>query len=213
MLHHSIDGYNINMLKTKTLYGLVLAGGMSSRMKTDKSALNVHGKSQLAFCYELLTPYCQQVFISTRPGQLTSTLMKNYSQIHDIEPFINIGPLGGILSAMTQHPEADWLVVACDLPYLNAKTISHLIQFRNTKKFATAFKSTEDDLPEPLCTIYEAHSLDSLLEFRKNSHTCPRKFLINHDVELLTQPDKLALINVNNPDEFRKAKSYFKNQK
>ncbi len=195
------------------LYGLVLAGGQSTRMKQDKATLDVHGKSQVTFCYELLTPFCDQVFVSTRKDQFDSRNLKDYLQVHDIEPFINIGPLGGILSAMTQHPEADWLVVACDLPYLNPKTIKHLIQKRNPKKMATAFISAEDEMPEPLCAIYEAHSLDALMNFRKDGGACPRKFMLNHAVELLTQPDKKALINVNNPEEYRKARSFFSHVK
>lgn len=192
-----------------SLYGLVLAGGKSTRMKQDKATLDVHGKSQLTFCYELLAPVCDQVFISTRQDQLDSRNLKDYLQIHDIEPFLNSGPLGGILSAMMQHPEADWLVVACDLPYLTPKTIKYLTQKRNRKKMATAFISTEDNLPEPLCAVYEAHALDALMNFRKDGGLCPRKFMMNHDVELLAQPDKKALINVNNPEEYRKARSFF----
>jgi molybdopterin-guanine dinucleotide biosynthesis protein A len=199
--------------KKNSLYGLVLAGGKSSRMKKDKSALDIHGKSQIAFAYELLTPYCDQVFISIRKDQSQSELFKNYLQLYDTDPFLNMGPLGGILSAMTQHPEADWLVLACDLPYVTSKTIKYLIEHRKTDKVATAYISEEDDLPEPLCAIYEAHSLDQLLDYRKNNHSCPRKFMINSDVALVKQPEKHSLINVNNPDDYRKAKSFFKNLK
>lgn len=191
------------------LYGLVLAGGKSTRMKQDKATLDIHGKSQVAFCYELLTPYCDQVFVSTRKDQPEAFKLRDFLQVNDIEPFINIGPLGGILSAMTQHPEADWFVVACDLPYLDQKTIKHLIHKRNRKKMATAYLDADDELPEPLCAIYESHSLDSLMAFRKEGGKCPRKFMMSHEIELLTQPDKMALINVNDPDEYRKARSYF----
>ncbi len=197
----------------KSLYGLVLAGGKSTRMKQDKATMDVHGKSQITFCYELLTPVCDQVFISTRPDQFDARNLKDYLQIHDIEPFINIGPIGGILSAMMQHPEADWLVVACDLPYLNAKSIKHLMQKRNPTKMATAFVSVEDRLPEPLCAIYEAHGLDHLMAFRKEGGICPRKFMLNHDVELVKPTDKKALINVNNPEDYRKARSFFHGSK
>jgi molybdenum cofactor guanylyltransferase len=199
--------------KKNSLYGLVLAGGKSTRMKKDKSALDIHGKSQIAFAYELLTQYCDQVFVSIRKDQSQSELFKNYLQLYDSDPFLNIGPLGGILSAMTQHPEADWLVLACDLPYVTPKTIKYLIEHRNREKVATAYISEEDDLPEPLCAIYEAHSLDQLIDYRKNNHICPRKFMMNTDVALVKQPEKNSLINVNNPDDYRKAKSFFKNLK
>ena len=139
--------------KSNPLYGLILTGGKSTRMGKDKALLNYHGKTQTEFCYELLEGFCDKVFISNRKDQSVVQGHKGLPQIHDHENYSGIGPLAGILSSMQKYPKAAWLVLACDLPYVCAKTIKHLIEHRNSKRLATAYQSSHDQLPEPLCDL------------------------------------------------------------
>lgn len=192
-------------MKNKKLYGLVLAGGKSTRMGKDKASLEYFGKKQAVVCYELLSRFCEKVFISNRMEQALKEGQKGFPQIHDKAPFLSIGPLGGILSAMATHPKVSWLVLACDLPYVNKEVIKDLLKKRNQGKLATAYASTYDNLPEPLCTVYEAHSRRALLKYFKDGGICPRKFLMNHNVELLTQELPGALDNVNTLKEYKEA--------
>lgn len=191
---------NLNNAQS-SLYGLVLAGGHSTRMDVDKSMLDYHGKSQVEHCCDLLSNLCGSVFISNREDQSQLRGHKNFPQIHDI--FHNIGPLGGILSAMSVHPDVAWLVLACDLPLVNKKTIELLIRQRDRSKIATAFKSIKDPkLPEPLCAIYETKSQSQLKKFLDRGIHCPRKILISSDVHLIVQDQKSALNNINNQQEY-----------
>ncbi len=188
----------------ENLYGLVLAGGLSSRMKTDKSILDYHGKSQVAYCFDLLSQKCRKVFVSNRESQAQIKGHKNLPQIHDT--FSNIGPLGGILTAMTKYPQMSWVVLACDLPFVNQETIDTLIRQRDTSKIATAYISSKDPhLPEPLCAIYEPNAFVTLKEFYDRGIHCPRKILINSEVCLIEQNEKSSLTNINNLQEFQAA--------
>lgn len=193
-------------MKIKDLYGLVLMGGRSSRMKMNKASLEFHGIKQSVYAYNLLQNFCEGVFISCREDQKDEEGTRGLPQIYDTAPYLNIGPLGGILSARQQYPSAAWLVLACDLPFVNSKTIQRLIQKRNPGKMATAYISTHDNLPEPLCAIYERQSYALAIKYFENGQTCPRKFLINSDVELITQLDPKSLDNVNTPEEYSFAK-------
>ena len=186
-----------------SLYGLVLTGGKSSRMGKDKSLLNYHGKMQVEVCYDLLKNFCEKIFISNREDQAELPGHKGLPQIHDHQNYSGIGPLAGILSAMEEYPKTAWLVLACDLPYVSAATIQHLIQNRNPKQLATAYKSAQNQLPEPLCAIYEPEFYQAILKFLKQGIDCPRKIMINSDVKLLEQTDAAALDNINNPEEFK----------
>ncbi|SHL67190.1 NTP transferase domain-containing protein [Hymenobacter psychrotolerans] len=180
--------------------GLVLAGGRSQRMGHDKGKLAYHhGQEQRAYAAELLAPFCQDVHVSCRPDQATELEYAGLRPLPDT--FADLGPLSGLLSAFRLDPNAAWLVVACDLPFLSAATLQHLLENRHPGRMATAFQSPENEWPEPLITIWEPRSYGTLLRFLSLGYSCPRKSLINSDIELLAAPAPEELRNVNTPEE------------
>lgn len=181
------------------LYGLVLAGGRSSRMHADKAALTYRRRPQLELAFELLTPFVSRAWVSVREDQRDDPLRAAYPQIVD-GPGVE-GPIAGIIAALSAHSEAAWLVVACDLPLLDANTLRGLLAGRDNSRLATAFRSATDGLPEPLCAIYEPASRESILRFVASGISCPRKFLSRHDVALLAPASPSALANTNTPEE------------
>jgi len=183
------------------LFGLVLAGGASTRMQRDKAAIDYHGQSQLQWTFHLLTHVCAATFVSVRPDQREEPTRAGLPQIVDRQP--GIGPIAGIAAALLAHPKAAWLVVACDLPFLNESTLRHLIEHRDSSKLASAYRSSHDGLPEPLCAIWEPAAREPLLAHLAAGKQCPRKLLINADTLLLDLPDSRALDNVNTADEFK----------
>ena len=181
------------------LRGLVLAGGLSQRMLTDKSRLRYHGgQEQRAHAAALLAAVCQDVHVSGRPAQLDD-LPANLQPLPDT--FLGLGPLGGLLTAFQTDPNAAWLVLACDLPFLTPATLEFLVENRAPGRFATTFQSPENEFPEPLITIWEPRSYAGLLRFLSLGYSCPRKALINSDIELLPAPRPEELRNINTPAE------------
>lgn len=181
------------------LHGLVLAGGQSRRMGHDKALLVRDGQSQLSYVAALLGQVADEVFISSRSDQQQDPERSQFANI--IDRYEDIGPIAGILSAMDEHPGADWLVVACDLPNIDVQTLEYLIAHRSVSSPFTAYKSSHDGLPEPLCAIYRSGSDSVLRKFVADGTVCPRKMLINSDTKLLGQPNPSALDNVNTPDD------------
>ena len=188
------------------LHGLVLAGGRSTRMGHDKAALQYAGRSQLERAFALLEPLVTRCFVSVRDDQRNDPLRARYPQVVDAASGLE-GPAAGIVSALRAHPQAAWVVVACDLPFLDAGTLQHLIARRDPTRLATAFRSSHDALPEPLCAIYEPAALAALEQFIAGGRNCPRKFLIQSATLLLEQPTAEALDNVNTPAELDQARS------
>lgn len=187
------------------LYGLVLAGGKSVRMGSDKTIMQWHGKEQRYYIADLLTNCCKDVYISCRREQQTE-IDKNYKTLVDSET--GAGPLIGILSAFKANPNVAWLVVASDLPLLDTSTLQFLVQNRNTNAVATTFRSSFDGLPEPLITIWEPSAYPKLLEHIAAGFTCPRKALIRneHEVKIVTALDPDALLNANTPEDAEKVR-------
>ncbi|MGH8199209.1 MAG: NTP transferase domain-containing protein [Steroidobacteraceae bacterium] len=185
------------------LYGLVLAGGHSTRMQRDKATLEYAGHSQLERAVELVTPLVERVFVSVRPDQAGDALRARFAQIVDSGEVE--GPIAGIIAAQSRHPHAAWLVLACDLPLLDQQTLAHLLRARRPEQQATAYRSSRDGLPEPLCAIYEPSSREAIRAHVASGRDCPRKFLINADTRLIDQPEPGALDNVNTPQEYGSA--------
>ena len=185
------------------LFGLVLAGGASTRMRTDKAALQYHGQPQLQWAFELVAKFCAASFVSVRPDQRGDAARAGHPQIVDRQP--GIGPIAGISAALLEQPKAAWLVLACDLPFLTEHTLEHLIAHRDASKIATAYRSAHDGLPEPLCAIWEPAAREPVLAYLATGKQCPRKFLINSDTKLLDLPESQALDNVNTVEEFAAA--------
>ncbi len=186
-----------------TLFGLVLAGGASTRMRTDKAALQYHGQPQLHWAFELASKFCAASFVSVRPDQRDDATRASFPQIVDRQP--GIGPIAGISAALLEHPKAAWLVLACDLPFLTERTLRHLIAHRDPHKIATAYRSAHDGLPEPLCAIWEPAAREPVLAYIATGKQCPRKLLINSHTALLDLPEQQALDNVNTAEEFNSA--------
>lgn len=177
--------------------GLVLTGGKSSRMGTDKSELNYHGKPQKEFVKELLESKGFETFYSV------ATHEGNSNEIHDT--FFNLGPFGGICSAFQKDPNSAWFVLATDVPFVDESLVGLLLKKRNPSKVATAVRGKGKPFPEPLITIFEPKAYPMLLQYLAQGYSCPRKMLINSDVEIVEVDDAL-IRNINTPQEYEEAK-------
>ena len=178
--------------KKPILNGLVLVGGKSKRMGTDKSSLAYHGTSQRKHLFGLLKKsVIGDVFISSRKEQ--DIHHKNLIP----DTFLGLGPLGGICSA--------FLVVATDLPFVSDELLNLLISKRNPSKIATTFIGKNNLFPEPLITIWEPKAYPIILQFLAMGYSCPRKVLINSEVEMITI-DEHFIRNINTPEEFEAVK-------
>ncbi len=194
------------MNSKQKLRGLVLAGGRSSRMGRDKAAL-VHpdGRTLLRRCHDLLREAgCETVAISLRHDQEIPAGLDRTEIVRDREG-ASVGPIGGIVTGMRLDPAADWLVLACDLPRLDAATLAHLISSKQTDEKFLAYRSEFDGLPEPLCTLYSQAALPILEQAQADDFRCPRKILIRNDCRLLDPVTPRALDNANTPEDWATA--------
>lgn len=113
------------------IYGLVLCGGYSTRMGTDKGTILKNGKTWASIVYEKLIPFSDKVLVSVRQSQLN--LYQTYFEKEILIPDNTSiqGPFAGIISAHNSQKNADWLVLPCDmidfdLDYLKKLTEEYL---------------------------------------------------------------------------------------
>lgn len=188
------------------LSALLLSGGASRRMQADKATLDYGGRPQLLRAWDLLQSLgVARAYVSIRPDQCGDTLRAGLPTLADAVP--SVGPVAGIVTAQQAFPAEAWLVLACDLPLLDAATLRRLIDARDPQCDATAFSSRHDALPEPLCAIWEPSAAPLLRQRLEAGHYCPRKALLQLRTRQLPAPGH-ALDNVNTPDELLQARRH-----
>lgn len=90
---------------------IILAGGKSSRMGTDKGLILFGDKQLVNFSIELSKKICNDIYISTSNNDYS---LFGYPLISDIVP--EIGPIGGLHAAMTNLQADSFFIISCDIP-------------------------------------------------------------------------------------------------
>ncbi len=193
---NDISSFIRSKISIPPINGLVLAGGKSIRMGEDKSQIKYHGMPQEIFMSEQLRSITSQTFISK-----ADKIESDHGIPIIADSFLGLGPYGAILSAFKYNPNAAWLVVACDQPLLREEHLSVLIKNRNSAKMATCYYNPETNFPEPLITLWEPKAYPRLLSFLSMGYSCPRKVLINSDIQIIEVEDDSFMKNVNTPEQ------------
>ena len=137
------------------LTGIVLAGGLSSRLGHDKAELRLEsgsGIDLLARSVALLRAVCAKTLVIGRRNP-------NYDCLPDDTP--RQGPVGGIATALRAAGTA-CLVISCDLPFMEGAVIRRLIAAhaaRPAGMLCTLYKQRETGHVEALVAIYEPECL------------------------------------------------------
>ena len=180
------------------LYGLVLAGGQSTRMGADKSLIAYHGKPQHLHVFELLSQYCDQVYTSCKHPAEKNSFKNPLADVYALH-----SPLNGILTAFAHAPKAAWLTLPVDMPNVDAHTLAYLLQHRDTSRVATCFYDSDVKYPEPLLAVWEPAAKQLLENFYSAGNSSPRKFLIEHHAHVIKAVDVKVLTNINTSDDLK----------
>ena len=157
----------------KNLLGVVLCGGKSKRMGSDKGLMTNYGKTWVETVAGKLLSLKMPVVVSINALQRES-----YTEIFSPEDLvvdsvdIN-GPLKGLLSVHEKYPEQDILLMACDLIEMDELTLINLIGHYQSQS-AFDFFAYHEDFAEPFCAIYTSRGLKPILE--KAEHHSLLKF-------------------------------------
>jgi molybdenum cofactor guanylyltransferase len=135
----------------------VLVGGRSSRMGRDKALLPYRGRPLAQWIAAAVAESAGNVTLIGSP-QLYSGV--GYPVISDLFP--GEGPLGGILTAL-RHSNAEWnLIVACDMPEIDAGLLIRLLDAARQFEADALLPVTSEGPPQPLCAVYRRTSLAPL---------------------------------------------------
>lgn len=174
------------------ILGLVLAGGLSSRMGEDKALLRIGGRTLLERTTEVL-----------RDAGATRVAISGARDGGIPDRWPQTGPVGGIASAALVLPDGEWLVVPVDMPRLGPDVLRPLLAERS--EAVTHWQ----DHPLPMRLRMDAMTRDALADAMTRTGRASSVFGLQTRVGATTLPldglDTRGLLNCNTPDEWREA--------
>ena len=136
---------------------LVLAGGKSRRMNgNNKAFLEFENKSFIESITDQLIGF-NNIYISVDNKEKYRNL--NFTLVEDM--YKDIGPMGGIYSALKSIEEKYIFVIACDMPKIKKEFIECLCEFI-TEDVQCIVTQDEEGRINPLAGIYSKHLIDKI---------------------------------------------------
>lgn len=189
-------------MKTRDdITGVLLAGGKSSRMGSDKALLHIDELPLIAHVANSLLQVFTKVVVASDRSEIYSFL--HLPTCPDI--YKDCGPLGGIHAAFISTNADTLFVTTCDLPFITADDIRTIIAHRGKSPIAVA---EQDDKIQPLFGIYDRSILPFLEETLDKRRFGVFDFARAAGMQLIVLPQadprstRSVLTNINTPDDY-----------
>lgn len=183
------------------LTGIIACGGKSSRMGFDKSMIAYTGIPHAYYLYELLSHFCDDVYLSHNQ---TQNFDNYYKQIPDLKEYVDRGPVTALLTAISSFPGNSIMLIGCDYAHITLKEIEMLVENRKLNSLAICFKN-ESGIHEPMPAIYECDSHFAILERFNNNKYSLREFLEYNSIVSLVPDNYRNLKSIDQPNEIGSA--------
>jgi molybdenum cofactor guanylyltransferase len=201
---------------TLSVAGIILTGGFSRRMGSDKALLSVPGREQVTFLAHLtglLTTVCCEVVLVVRDEDqatrykeyLTTQEARSVRIVNDKVP--SVGPLMGLYSGLSTIQTSHALVTAVDMPFMQKDMLSFLLSYTLNESLLIP---VVDNIPQVLLALYPRTILSILEICLQNGQRDLRSLLKIAPVHYIeeTQLRKVdpllrSFVNVNTPGDLR----------
>jgi molybdopterin-guanine dinucleotide biosynthesis protein A len=197
------------MIQAASCVGVVLAGGKSARMGMEKAALCIGDEALLARIVRRLHLALLEVYVVGPPHLVA--LAPGTPVIPDETP--DIGPLGGLSTALAHAPSQHVFVMGCDMPFVEPSLVRAMARYGERYPGADVVALRTLRGLEPLHAVYahtcasavwerlaaaDGKSLSALLE-RLNVKELPASIVARYD------PSGRSTFNANSPEDWREA--------
>jgi molybdopterin-guanine dinucleotide biosynthesis protein A len=166
------------------MLGVVLCGGKSTRMGTDKGLIKQNAIPWAQLAYDKLSALDVKVVLSINRAQ-AETYQRVFQPSLLIEDWDQIefkGPLRGLMSVHAKYPGEDLILLACDMPAMEVNILRQLLEYRNTDPSKDVYIFTNSGEPEPLCGIFCSAGLTKVFKMYSEKTLVKEsmKFIIEH---------------------------------
>jgi molybdopterin-guanine dinucleotide biosynthesis protein A len=179
--------------------GVVLAGGKGRRLGGDKAIVELEGRALVHYPIEALHGVCDDVVVVAK----RDTILPPLSGVADlwIEPDEPRHPLVGVGHALRLAVGRPVLVVAVDLPLMDAATLRAIMTAELDDGVAVVPRV--HGRLQPLCALYTPRALPGLADFDADARTTEVVEALG--VRVLDGLDETAFYNVNAPEDLLQA--------
>lgn len=186
------------MNSKKTITGIVLAGGKSRRMSTDKALLLFKGKPFLSHVIEALMPMADEILIvsdNKKHGEF------NFKRVSDT--MIDAGPLSGLHAGLKHSNTELNIILSCDVPLIQTSVLE-IILANNTDEY-DVIQIEEEGKSHPLIALYKKRVTPHLLVALQKGERKLSKALIGLNVKSISisKSHYEALRNINTRSDLK----------
>lgn len=192
----------------------VQAGGNSTRMGQNKALVELAGKPLIAHVIERLRPLHADILIVARdPAAVAFLGVPVYA---DRVP--DLGPIGGLMTALTHAAQPTVLMVGCDMPFASPALFAALMQIQS--EAASPYDAVVpywNERPQPLHALYHAQCLPRVVQMIETGERRMHRLLDTLNVRVFTHEetarydrDGQAFTNLNTPDDVAAAHAYIR---
>ncbi|MEI6140870.1 MAG: molybdenum cofactor guanylyltransferase [Mariniphaga sp.] len=186
--------------------GIVLAGGKSSRMGSDKSKMILNSKTLIEYSIEALKPLCETIVISSNNNIYDYTGCEAWpDDLPDGSPMI------GIYSCLKRSQTEYNIFLSCDIPLISTSLLEYLLS--NSSDFNITVPIHGNNLIEPLCGIYKKSCINVLKGFIDQGNYRLNECIRSSTHQLVkidpaTDFPENLFTNINTQEDFRKLLIY-----
>lgn len=195
---------------------VILAGGKSTRMGTDKCTLLFHSKPLIYWPYNVLNNIAEEIIISVSCKEETTAIKEYFGEnveiVTDEKP--NLGPISGILSSFKRVKGEYVALSPCDSPLIKSELYQRLFDKANGADGAVPLIGS---YWEPLHGVYKKEAMLSaiknILAEGKNRFQDTFEYLnirefTEDDIKDI-DPNFYSFVNINSIKDLTKASSIF----
>lgn len=191
---------------------IILSGGKSSRMGTNKALLKLNEKTTIERMVDILKVYFDDIILVTNDKDSYQFL--GVKMVSDHYP--GKGPLAGFHAGLKASAYDVNFIVACDMPFISGELASTLV-----KKIDhyDAVVPVINGKMQTLCAVFQKNCVNKIEECIENGRLPIKKLLEHLNVLYLTEKDlevysnmdmERVFFNMNHPHEYEDAKKWLR---
>lgn len=186
------------MKEHHNITGIILAGGKSTRIGTDKAFLKLNGNTFIEHITKSISPFVSDIIIVSNNAAYDKL---GYKRVEDL--INDSGPLAGLYTGLHYSKTTYNLVLSCDVPLVNDRVLKTLIDSIDGTSEVIQLKSLDRTIP--LIAIYKKGCITKCLQLLNKGERRLRAFVNQLNTKTITLKSDLDIYvqNINTLEQFK----------